>query len=259
VSRINRAVDQLHAKSVAFVEGLDEQMRRIMLLWTMAASFACGLRITVTSPRAPFVENLVALAPYMLVVGAPVASLMLAFHWFRDGEQLGQPGLRIARFGRWQSIGLTQAQTMSLYGSSGLMASLMLGILINVPMRSLEFLAAVPEIATRPLWLGTLSTMMLADVVLLSSLYCVAFVAALRRVPLFPRLLGIVWATDILMQGLILQLVQVSGPLPASVEPALHGLVSGNVKKVLISIAIWLPYLILSKRVNLTFRHRIPG
>ena len=33
-------------------------------------------------------------------------------------------------------------------------------------------------------------------------------------------------------------------------------LVDGNIRKVLISAAIWLPYLILSERVNVTFRHR---
>jgi hypothetical protein len=31
----------------------------------------------------------------------------------------------------------------------------------------------------------------------------------------------------------------------------------GNVKKVLISIALWLPYLLMSRRVNVTFRHRV--
>ena len=31
----------------------------------------------------------------------------------------------------------------------------------------------------------------------------------------------------------------------------------GNVKKVLISTCLWLPYLLLSKRVNVTFRHRV--
>jgi len=31
------------------------------------------------------------------------------------------------------------------------------------------------------------------------------------------------------------------------------------VKKALISIAIWLPYLLLSRRVNLTYRLRVPA
>ena len=34
-------------------------------------------------------------------------------------------------------------------------------------------------------------------------------------------------------------------------------LLDGNVKKVLISVALWLPYLLMSKRVNVTFRHRV--
>ena len=40
---------------------------------------------------------------------------------------------------------------------------------------------------------------------------------------------------------------------------ALGSLLSGNVTKVLISAAIWLPYLILSERVNLTYRLRLPS
>jgi uncharacterized protein involved in propanediol utilization len=47
--------------------------------------------------------------------------------------------------------------------------------------------------------------------------------------------------------------------LPGTVGAALQGLLEGNVKKVLISVAIWLPYLLLSKRVNVTFRNRVPA
>jgi len=45
--------------------------------------------------------------------------------------------------------------------------------------------------------------------------------------------------------------------LPGPVADALHTLLDGNVKKVLISVCLWLPYLLLSKRVNVTFRHRV--
>jgi hypothetical protein len=43
------------------------------------------------------------------------------------------------------------------------------------------------------------------------------------------------------------------------VAEALHALLEGNVKKVLISMALWLPYLLLSTRVNVTYRHRVPA
>jgi hypothetical protein len=97
------------------------------------------------------------------------------------------------------------------------------------------------------------------DVVLFSSLYMIAFVAALRRVPLFPRLLVAIWMCDLATQLVIAQLVVGAGGLPDTVAAALHGLLDGNVKKVLISAALWLPYLLLSRRVNLTYRSLLPA
>ena len=85
----------------------------------------------------------------------------------------------------------------------------------------------------------------------------VAFVAALRRVPLFPRLLVAIWMGDLAMQMFTAELVTRAGNLPPEVATALHGLLDGNVKKVLISVGLWLPYLLLSKRVNVTYRRRV--
>ena len=101
--------------------------------------------------------------------------------------------------------------------------------------------------------------MLTLDVVLLSSLYVVAFVAALRRVPLFPRLLAAIWLIDLAMQLGIAQAVTAAGDLPNEVAGVLHTLLAGNVKKVLISVALWTPYLLMSKRVNITFRRRLPA
>ena len=99
--------------------------------------------------------------------------------------------------------------------------------------------------------------MMTLDVVLMSSLYTIAFVAALRQVPLFPRLLVAIWGLDLAMQLTTAELVAGTPGLPPAVASALHGLLDGNVKKVLISVALWLPYLLLSQRVNVTYRSRI--
>jgi hypothetical protein len=87
----------------------------------------------------------------------------------------------------------------------------------------------------------------------------IAAVAALRRVPLFPRLLAAVWAADLAMQLFTAELVTRAGHLPPAVAGSLQSLLEGNVKKVLVSIAIWLPYLLLSRRVNVTYRSRVPA
>jgi hypothetical protein len=61
------------------------------------------------------------------------------------------------------------------------------------------------------------------------------------------------------MQLVTAQLVTSAGSVPLAVATALKYLLIGNVKKVLISMALWLPYLLLSKRVNVTYRHRLPA
>ena len=99
-----------------------------------------------------------------------------------------------------------------------------------------EYLAAMPVLSGDvPPWLSNLHMVMTLDVVLLSSLYTIAFVAALRRAPLFPRLLVAVWVIDLVMQLGIAKTVAVGG-LPENVAVALQGLLEGNIKKVLISV-----------------------
>lgn len=253
--------EKFGTKSQAMVVGIETGLPRLMLWWTIAASFACGIRVAfAATPVEGFAHHLMSLAPYVLVVATPVASLMLALRWFPSGRTLPQPETRLARFGRWRTIEPREARALPFYGASGLMASLLLGMLINIPVRALEFLAAMPATGdTPPAWFATLFALMLFDVVLFSSLYAVAFVAALRHVPLFPRLLAAIWGMDLVMQTLIARAMGSIADLPPAVAVALHGLLEGNLKKVLISMALWTPYLLLSRRVNLTYRSRVPA
>jgi hypothetical protein len=115
-----------------------------------------------------------------------------------------------------------------------------------------------PMPADHPRWLSILHFGMTFDVVVFTSLYMVASVAALRRVPLFPRLLLAIWLGDLVMQLTIAQIVSTTA-LPVAVAGALQTVLIGNLKKVLISMTLWLPYLLLSTRVNVTYRHRVPA
>jgi hypothetical protein len=246
----------LGAKSAALLFSIENSLSRLMTGWFIMALLASVLRIALSPLRAALeVETLL---PYLLLITAPLVSMGLALRWFRDGHLQPQPVTRLARVGRWRNVDRAEAQSHPLYGSSGIMVSLLVGMLLNVPVRALEYLAAIPALSGPvPAWLSTLHLMMTLDVVLLSSLYTIAFVAALRRVPLFPRLLAAIWAIDLAMQLGIAGAVAGTEGLPPKVADALHTLLDGNAKKVLISIGLWLPYLLLSKRVNVTYRHRV--
>ncbi|HEY0625762.1 MAG TPA: DUF2569 domain-containing protein [Allosphingosinicella sp.] len=257
---MNRVASNLHARSIVLVDQLQNGIPKILVCWAIAAGLACALRLSLAVWGLPLDRQLTGLLPYILVVGAPIASLILALRWFRRGDRLPQPTHRLARIGRWKQLDPTAARRLPFYGVSGLMASLLVGMLLNVPVRTLEFLTAIPAFSgAAPSWFSLLFTLMLADVVLLSSLYAIAFVAALRRVPLFPRLLAAIWGIDLLMQVGVAKIMAGAPDLPPVVGTGLHDLLEGNVKKVLISMALWTPYLLLSKRVNVTFRHRIPA
>jgi hypothetical protein len=236
---------------------LENRLDRILIGWLLLAGLGCAARIAL-SPIPHGAAALPQIAPYLLVPTAPFLSALLALHWFANGDRQSQPVTRLARVGSWRSVTELEARMHPLYGTTGIMVSLLIGMLLNVPIRAMEYLAAMPPIPPHvPRWLSTLHFAMTFDVALFTSLYVIAFVAALRRVPLFPRLLLAIWIADVTMQLVTAKLVTASGPLPHGVSSALHNLLEGNVKKVLISVALWLPYLLLSKRVNVTYRHRV--
>jgi hypothetical protein len=254
---LNSLRQKTTARSAALLVSLDSRLDRILMSWLLVAGLASAARLAAVPPAVPL-AGLSSFLSYMLLVVAPFASTLLALRWFSDGHLQPQPATRLARAGRWLKVSRAEAEHHPLYGASGIMVSLLIGMMLNVPVRAAEYLTAMPPLpAIAPRWLSTLHFAMTFDAVLFGSLYMVAFVAALRRVPLFPRLLVAIWAGDLAMQMATAKLVTAAGPLPPAVSTALHNMLEGNVKKVLISMALWLPYLLLSTRVNVTYRHRI--
>ena len=248
---------KMHAKSAALLVSIESSLDRIMQYWLLLAGLAAAVRIALSPIPAGLEPS--TFAPYLLLIFAPFASMVLALRWFADGDRQPQPVFRLARISAWRSIGRSEAMRHPLYGAGGIMVSLLIGMLLNVPVRAMEYLTAMPALSGPvPAWLSTLHLMMTLDVVLLSSLYAIAFVAALRRVPLFPRLLVAIWGFDLTLQFFTARMVAGTPGLPVDVASALQLLLEGNIKKVLISIALWLPYLMLSKRANVTYRHRVP-
>jgi hypothetical protein len=224
------------------------------------AGLASAARIATTPPWAAAHGVLPVITPYLILILAPFASFVLALRWFREGDLQPQPDTRLAIVGRWRTVPPGEARRNRFYGTTGIMVSLLVGMLLNVPVRAADYIVAMPPVGdSGPAWLSALHFAMTLDVVLFTSLYAIAFVAALRRVPLFPRFLATIWVADITMQLITGTLVTSAGNVPPKVAQALHTLLYGNIEKTLISVVIWLPYLLLSRRVNVTYRHRVPA
>jgi hypothetical protein len=249
---------RMRSKAATLLVSIETRLDRIILGWLASAAAASALRVSFGPLNGPVTGA--ELLPYILLVLAPVWSMILALRWFRHADRMPQPEFRLARVGSWRTVDPIEARRHALYGPAGIMVSLLIGMLLNVPVRAAEFLTALPPVPMgAPKWLVTLNFMMTLDVVLFASLYAIGFVAALRRVPLFPRLLAAIWIADVAMQLLIAKMVAGTPNLPAQVAHALQALLEGNINKVLISVAVWLPYLLLSTRVNVTYRHRLPA
>jgi hypothetical protein len=144
-----------------------------------------------------------------------------------------------------------------LYGAGGLMLSLLAALAATILLRALSLLSAIPAAGSDSAdWLGALHGWLTADAILACSLYALALAAGLRRSAHFPALLASVWAIDLAMQ-LVMGNAAGGMLLPAAVGDAFHQLLRGNLTRLLVSIGIWLPYLLMSERVAVTYRHEL--
>ncbi len=249
----------LHGRSRKLVAFLDMRMETLIAGW-IGVTVLLGLaRLAAAHAMlAGPLDALATLLPYLLIAFAPIAGYRLAAGSFPRGLLSAQPALRLCRYGAWRQLDPLAARQSQAWGPTGFMASLVAGILLNVPFRSFEFILAIPAIPpTAPDWAHSLMLAMTFDVVAMNFFYMVCFVMALRAVPLFPRMLIFAWLVDLGLQFAIARHVAAMPDLPASVAHALQALLHGNLEKVLISAFVWLPYLILSDRVNVTFRQRV--
>lgn len=235
-------------------------MKVIMLVWLSVMGIAAGFKlVNAATPIDSLSHAAEIIVPYLLVILAPIAGYLVARGSFPQGGSTPQPVTRLSLYGRWRRVRNVDARRNPLFGPAGFMASLLIGMVLNVVVRTGEYMAAVPAMhSAAPDWGQALFLAMTADLVIMNFFYMACFAMALRTVPLFPRMLLFAWIMDAALQLGIARFVSATPP-PSQVAVALESLLAGNLHKVLISAALWLPYLILSTRVNVTYRSRVPA
>jgi hypothetical protein len=251
---LNSMIAALEGRGSRFVCRLEVGVRMMSLIWLVVAIWVCAARNWATLTR----SSLPDLLWIILVISAPVMALRWALNRFSSEAPVSQPRFRLARVGRWRHIDFSECRKFKEFGPGGFMAALLIGLLVNVAIRTFEFFAAMPlPTLPAPIWIHALFMLMSLDLLILSSCYAIAFALALRRVPLFPRVLAGTWMLDMFAQIAMGQAIHLVSGVPAAVQMQLDALLHGNLQKVAISVTVWLPYLLLSRRVNLTYRQRI--
>ena len=260
-AKLGRLVLRFENGSRRLVTRLVSRMEVVIRAWLLVFMAAAMVRISfAVSPIRDLAHFTEAFLPYALAALAPVAGYRLAMAAFPAHVLPAQPRFLLPSYGRWQKLDAIRARQHPAFGPFGFMACLLVGMLLNVAVRSFEFLLAVPTMnMLAPAWGSTIFYVMAFDLIAMNFLYGVCFVMALRSIPLFPRMLLFAWYMDLFMQLAIAQSVGSSHGLPGDVAAALQELLTGNVTKVLISAAVWIPYLLLSERVNVTYRSRAPA
>lgn len=257
-----RAVkDRMFRQSVRFVAPMEDKVRALLLGWTIVVAAICFARILfpVTPANDP-ASALVLFLPHVLILASPFFAYWAANALFPRGTDFTQPEIRLARFGSWRSLDALSVRSHPAFGPVGIMASLLLGMLLNVPIRTAEFMSGVPAMTgSSPLWGQMLYFAMATDLIVMNFLYTLCFFMALRRMPFFPRMLLVTWGIDVVSQVMIANYVSGAPHLPAQVASAIIPLLDSNLKKAFISIVVWMPYLLLSERVNVTYRWRQPA
>ena len=254
--------DHLLAESQRIAGFLERRTKTLLVAWLLIVALAGSFKILWLIAAHPTAATLAIvlpmIVPYILIALAPVAGYALVVRCFTNGTITAQPRLRIAQVGRWNSVSPAEARQQQNFGMSGLLVSLVAGLLLSMVMRLGEYMLAMPAIPRVAVpWALAMFDAMTFDLIYLSFLYSVCVAMALRAAPLFPRMLAYTWLCDLMMQIAIARYTIGAGGLPDEIAMPLQAYLVGNVKKVLISVVIWLPYLLVSNRVNVTFRQRV--
>lgn len=225
--------------------------RRLAMIWVAAAGLVGMLRMLLAPAGT---DPLV--GPYVLVALLPGAALYFGYRIIRLDPDYRFKGLSLT--GRWVPVSAATSRAHPLYGNDGLLVMLSGGLLFSILVRAFDFYVGMPALFPgAPVWFAPVYALMLGDMLMLSVLYALCFAAMLKHSPLFPLLLALTWIADVCMLGAGYLLFEGWPLLPHDVEMGLTLLLSGNIKKAMISIALWAPYLLLSRRANVTFLRRV--
>ena len=254
-ARLRRRFDR---QGIRIATAAERHIGRLALLWCLLLGLIVAARLAATAVLARDMDIwLISACVYGLLLLSPLIGLFAAARAFPRGQLFALPDIPIARFGAWRRVDPLTAHAHRSFGVSGLLVGFVIGLLINIVLRTAEFLGAVPYMASiGPGWSQILFLTLAADCIFFNIMYGALFVMALRHVPWFPRIMLLVWMTDILSQLYMSQILGAQA-LPEKVAVALADLLTGNMRKSLISIALWLPYFLLSERVNITYRRRV--
>lgn len=130
---------ELERRSIAIPRLLARNMDRLALGWMAMFLLLSVPAVALSVTPARSVSELSSLMlPYLLVAIGPVAGLQIALRAFPNGLMTAGQVFHLSPYGRWKRISVIEARDNPDFGPSGFMASMLVGLLLNVVVRSIE-------------------------------------------------------------------------------------------------------------------------
>lgn len=228
----------------------------IIAAWiVLVAAIAAFKALTPINPPRSMAEGIGLMLPFLAIAAAPVLGYRFGTALFASRQQ---PAMRLAVYGQWRAATPAELGKGEQGWRSFAWFSLVSGILLNVPFRAFEYLTSIPAVTSAdPMWAHVIQRAFTIDCAVACFAYAMCFAAAVQRSPLFARALVAAWLIDVALQSMIAVQVGNAPGVPAFLLEPMNALLAMNLKKVAISMSIWLPYLLISDNLNLLLRRRV--
>jgi hypothetical protein len=158
---------------------------------------------------------------------------------------------------RWVEVTDDVAKAHPLYGVSGWLGLVMLGLMVSTLSRFTPLTDLVMPTSAHPGWYVTAFSTAISDMMLFPALYVACIALAVRHSRHFPAFLIAVWTADMTSSLLTYSIFADLAGVPTEVMQEVDRELAKQSGRFLVGGAIWITYLLRSARVNVTFRKRV--
>ncbi|MEP5374288.1 MAG: hypothetical protein ABJQ14_00610, partial [Hyphomicrobiales bacterium] len=137
------------SRSTLAINIVSRKLLAISMAWLTVIGLFGAMRVLLSPTPAMDSGQLLELAvPYLLVALSPIAGFFIGRAAFRGKAARQTSSVHLSTIGKWRNLTPLQAVRHPSFGPIGFLASLVIGMMLNVVLRTGEYLLAIPALTT---------------------------------------------------------------------------------------------------------------